>query len=340
MEKEEKGDSVSFDTLFARNLPHILEKIFSSLDYKSFKTSMQVNKTWWRLLSTTTYKKIWEEILNEKRGNEEKLLWASMHGDINEVMKLINDGNLEVDCEPLVGHNTPLIEATRKSHKGVVKLLIDAGANVNKYPYPLLVATQSTHHPDIVHELLDAGAEVNMVDNSGRGALWRALRQGSLGVTKILIDHGAEPDKVDCCGQTTLCVAAQYGYTRFVKFLVEQGADPNVGGDLDGQTPLHFAADRNDQAMIKSLLERGADPNRKNTWKFTPLSLAARRGHKNAVKQLLLGGADPERADDAGLTPLKHAKQHGHNDVVQVLLDAGAIVADGPVPKENKCVLS
>ena len=41
-----------FDALLAKNVPHILEKIFLSLDYKSFMTCKEVSKTWRELLTS------------------------------------------------------------------------------------------------------------------------------------------------------------------------------------------------------------------------------------------------------------------------------------------------
>ena len=50
-------DKCAFDTLFAKNVPHILEKIFLSLDHKSFRQCREVCQTWKKLLSTESYLK-------------------------------------------------------------------------------------------------------------------------------------------------------------------------------------------------------------------------------------------------------------------------------------------
>lgn len=47
----------SFDTLFTKSFPHILEKIFFSLDYASYKTCMEVKKAWNELLKSESYHK-------------------------------------------------------------------------------------------------------------------------------------------------------------------------------------------------------------------------------------------------------------------------------------------
>ena len=48
-------DPCAFDKLFTKSVPHILEKIFFSLDFKSFNTCMDVSKTWRDLLTSDSY---------------------------------------------------------------------------------------------------------------------------------------------------------------------------------------------------------------------------------------------------------------------------------------------
>ena len=51
-----KGRVNSFGKLFDRSVPHILEKIFFSLDYDSFMVCAKVCKTWEGLLSSASFK--------------------------------------------------------------------------------------------------------------------------------------------------------------------------------------------------------------------------------------------------------------------------------------------
>ena len=48
-------DPCAFDMLFAKNVPHILEKIFLSLDLKSYKACLKVNSTWHRILTSESF---------------------------------------------------------------------------------------------------------------------------------------------------------------------------------------------------------------------------------------------------------------------------------------------
>lgn len=69
---------------------------------------------------------------------------------------------------------TSLLAAVSKGEKKIVKLLIDAGSNVNKCApewFPPLVEATGEGHEDIFHMLIAAGADVNAVGvNGGNGS--------------------------------------------------------------------------------------------------------------------------------------------------------------------------
>ena len=51
----ENAEHCGFCTLFAKSVPHILEKIFFLLDYESFKKCLEVNIAWKELLTSESY---------------------------------------------------------------------------------------------------------------------------------------------------------------------------------------------------------------------------------------------------------------------------------------------
>ena len=255
MEYGENCDPSALDALFTRNVPHILENIFFSLDYKSFKTCMSVNKTWRELLTTARYQNELKEMLIEKKKNEEKLHSASEEGNAEEVRRLVHDHAVDVNFTMGKYRRTPLIEAARKGHIEIVKILLDAGADIDRedaYKWmntPLLWAVSYNHY-EIVKFLLDAGAKVDKADRYGLTPLWWVE---SKDVAKILLEHGADPNKADD----------------------------------DGRTPLHGAAGGGHAAVIKTLIEGGADPDRKDKWGDTSMEEARYYGHKDVVDILL-----------------------------------------------------
>ena len=192
----------TFGAQSTRDVPHILEKIFFSMDYTLLKTCMIVSKTWRKLLLTTPYQKrlkeLWKELLIEKPVNEKKLYDASKEGDTEVVMKLCNNPVVDVNVEITLrwnGHySTPLIEAARGGHEEVIRVLLKAGAVVNKTAKqgisPLHLAAKFGHI-DVVNLLLESGADPDKASNSGMTALQLALTNGHHDVCKALIQGGA-----------------------------------------------------------------------------------------------------------------------------------------------------
>ena len=82
--------SWGFETLLNKNVPHILEGIFFSLDYPSFRTCLRVSKTWYELLTSDSFQKKAKSIF--RKGlleDEKKLRDAARKGDATEIRVVI-----------------------------------------------------------------------------------------------------------------------------------------------------------------------------------------------------------------------------------------------------------
>ena len=121
-------DSCAFDKLFAKSVPHILEKIFFSLDYESYNECLKVSDTWNKLLLSERYLKIRDEISKD----QEKLNNAAENGNTTEVKRLLSSGMLDINRGCGFYLVTPLNKAAIKGNKVMVQLLLDRGAEVNK----------------------------------------------------------------------------------------------------------------------------------------------------------------------------------------------------------------
>jgi ankyrin repeat protein len=245
------------------------------------------------------------------------------------------------------GGITPLVFATRQNCLECVKILLDAGADINQVTHygwtALLTATQNRHYK-IGQYLLDHGANPNIKNNGGWSPLYlatdnRNIESGDYPVRKPDMDH-----------------------LDFIKLLLAKNADVNVRvcgtqstattctGDStetrtnftmqwlneDGATPFLRAAQSSDVELMKLLLAKGADPKIATARNVTALAVAAgiawvegvtyetsREENLETVKMLLDLGIDPNIHDEDGRTSLHGAAHKGRNEIVQLLVDHG-----------------
>ena len=248
----------AFDTLFDNSVPHILEKIFFSLDYDSFMTCHEVSHTWNELLVSDRYQRESEAIFLEKKTNVEKLCHYSKNGNVKQVSKILSLGMYSSDRRE-ASRMTPLHYAAIGGHKDVVQLLLDAGAKQ------------------------DSTNEWDMEET----ALFLAMNKGHQEVAKLLIRAGADLNKFSgYYGDTPLCTAASYGLLDVTEALIAAGADLNKASLNYGETPLHLAALYGHKDAAKLLLDAGANPNRKNSRGETALDLARKNGRRHVVELL------------------------------------------------------
>ena len=264
--------SCGFDKLFTKNVPHILENIFFSLDYTSFRECLDVSNSWKELLTSDSYVRRGKSVFRiEIMLAECGLSLDAERGNVAKVKKHLSTKMIDVNFGNGWHDETPLAMAAQGGHKEVVQLLMDAGAHpemTNLHGSTPLHAAAKSGHRDVVSHLLERGGEPNRANKYGWTPLHEAAFEGHKDVIKVLHQGGAEPNKTDVRGLTPLhyviniqyCHAHMTGrdQTDMAKLLLDIGANPNAT-DPDGNSLLYLASKIERKDLEELLLERGAE---------------------------------------------------------------------------------
>ena len=234
---------------------------------------------------------------------------------------------------------TALHLAAAWNHTGIVRLLLDRGAQADAVaddPYvatPLCACINANEALCLptVHLLLERGANPNRFDGNAEGPLHKAVAAGNVPVLRTLLAAGADPDRWEkghiFGGWTALGNAARLrAKIDVVETLLAAGAAPDAPG-RDGQRALHEAAFNGTLAIVDALLAAGADLDAPDDQGRTALALvvaSAPRSDPTLVRALLARGADPNAVDRAGDSLLHAAVRAQEVEIVRALLDAGA----------------
>lgn len=261
----------------------------------------------------------------------------------DRVKEWIKDG-ADIDLE--------LINAVVSRDPDRVKLVIDAGANVNARDAggfsPLDTAARN-RAPTIIEMLIAAGADPNAVDNDGFFPLLHAINRNHVPSIEMLAKKGADLEKPTKQGITPLSWAIGDGKFFAAKALIEAGADVNSRSGYEDVTPLMVASTQlpaktrsgnlvqgpQPVDLARLMIDKGADVNRKSKDGVTALMIAA--GHNNAALVGLIAGAgaDIDAKSAQGQTALDIATSAGFEQAVGALKfmssPAGARNAPAPV---------
>lgn len=259
--------------------------------------------------------------------DETPLHTASLHGHLPVAQLLIERG---ADLNAINDKGwVPLHEALRCEDTGIqrrmVRLLLDAGANVDGHPEhprvtPLLLAA-TRYDDESVKTLLEAGADPNARDWINGTALINSVIGYRIESVRRLLEYGADVNARADHGGRPLYLAARYGDLETTSILLDYGADIDLPATSD-EPALHVAALRNELETVRLLLRRGANVDSLRPYGdsgYTTLFLVARFNFTDVAGILLEYGANPLAMSPLGLTPLDAAKEDGHDEMVSLL---------------------
>jgi ankyrin repeat protein len=236
------------------------------------------------------------------------LMYAAEFGSL-DAMKILVDAGADVNAKNALAVS-PLLWCAGDLEK--VRLLVSKGADVNarskQGQTPLLIAASQDGASEIVKLLLDKGADVSARGFMNTTTLLSATYANDTAIVELLLRKRVDVNAKDATGQTALMNAASYGNVEVTRMLLAKGADVNAVGMTEGQQ------------MKNGLLALAS---------LTPLLLAVAYGGPEEVKILLDAGANVNAVDVRGMTPLMLAIGTDQADarVVRLLLAKGADTA-------------
>ena len=246
-----------------------------------------------------------------------------------------------------------MLDAIRNNNAQKVREFIEAGINVNE---PLedndtfLIRAASRGFLDIIKLLVEAGADVNIISQEGDNALSMVAQSGCQELFDYLLPL-TSPEIREWAMKEALFNARRDKASEIVHMLSRAGANLNVQDDYNGGTPLMGAVLMRNLPFVKALIEKGADVNIANHEGKTALVFAAifydrydlydrddedediesiltKVGdtHVELIHLLFNAGAQLNSKDMQGRTALSHAAELGSHQAVELLIKLGADV--------------
>lgn len=254
---------------------------------------------------------------------------AVKNNDVETASRMIAAG-ADVNAAYDEYENRSFLDACYSGNLDMVKMLVEAGADVNlpdgSGVVPLVRVIVSMHDTDaMLNYLLESGAAVDGKDGSMSSPLHVAVSENDIKITEQLLESGANPDIVDDEGKNALFGAVENSNEKMILLLLSHGADINHEDD-DGYTPLSLSCAKGNENLCKLLLENGAKSDGVyGVLGNTVLMEAVEGGNLNCVKLILRQGVNVNETNLEGDTALSLAIFYSMSlDIVEQLLNAGA----------------
>jgi len=183
------------------------------------------------------WKEVEEEEEEEEEGMEIQLLDACQSRKIEEVRKLLQDPQININWQDRYGM-APLWTSCDSGYIDIVKLLLN-----------------------------DERIDVNKTDKYGQTPFFVACRNGHVEVVKLLLnDERVDVIQANEDGQTPFYIACQNGYLEIVKLLLGSGREINlIAKNNKGLTAIDIARKEGKEKIVELIESFQKNPNETRT---------------------------------------------------------------------------
>ncbi|XP_067431399.1 ankycorbin isoform X2 [Thunnus thynnus] len=237
--------------------------------------------------------------VNEWNKNDERLLAAVEHGEVEKVASLLakkGASAVKLDSE---GKSALHVAATR-GQTDCLSVLLSHGADLSVTDAagfnPLHLAAKN-NHVECCKKLIQGKCPVDAVDSSGKTALHHAAASGKIQTIQLLCELKSPVNLKDADGLTPLLLSAKHGHAEVCSTLLDCGAEINTS-DNSGRTALMLATESNAASVVEVLAQRGADLSAVDSQGHDVLHYAKLSGNSE-VKTALIAALNRQQVPDA-----------------------------------------
>jgi hypothetical protein len=174
---------------------------------------------------------------------------AISNNNINEIIR-----QLEAGADPNISvtgaGTTPLMMASRRGFENIVRLLIDAGADVNITDRYGRNALEGTTNENIFRLLIESGSNIDNINIEGLTILMTSsIYCDDLNKVKILLEYGANINITNHDNQTALDIARQ-NYNDKIHMDINEGLRPGYRICLESIIELLERAENAQKTLI------------------------------------------------------------------------------------------
>ncbi|XP_041826635.1 ankycorbin [Melanotaenia boesemani] len=237
--------------------------------------------------------------VNEWNKNDERLLAAVEHGDVEKIAPLLAKKGASAVKLGSEGKSALHVAAAR-GQTDCLAVILAHGADLSVTDaagFTALHLAAKNNQVECCRKLIQSKCPIEAVDGSGKTALHHAAACGNIQIVQLLCEMKGPVNLKDADGVTSLLLSAKHNHSEVCSTLLDFGAEINTS-DSAGRTALMLSTESSGISVVEVLVQRGAD-----------LSAVDLEGHDVVHYTKLLNNSEAKSAIMAALN------RHPHLDV-------------------------